>query len=77
MEQQTKERINLALKIIAILALMIIMMNQLVGLMYKGTIAMKPCDVCLKANPELSLCPNYKIIDLNNLNLTSVEIVGK
>jgi hypothetical protein len=53
--------------ILIIVALGMFIFNQTFSWYYKAELVTKPCDLCLKLNPENSLCPkiNEKIINWN------------
>ena len=69
---ERKEIINLlyiALLILTVIGVGLFALNQAMTWFYKAEFLAKPCDLCLKLNNNLSLCPKT-IINNNFLNLT-------
>ena len=55
----------------------VFLMNQTQNYIYRAHLLQTPCDLCLKANPNLTMCkkqniiiePNYTKIDLSKYKL--------
>lgn len=51
-----KERLKFILIIIAIVTLGFVLLNQFMLFIYRNQLALQPCDLCIKLNPEVKDC---------------------
>lgn len=51
-----KDNLKMAAIILVIVAAGFLLVNQFLGFIYKNQLAMQPCDLCVKLNPNLTEC---------------------
>lgn len=66
--QESINKLKFVAIILAVVGLGLLIINQSFGLYYKAELLAKPCELCTKLNPNMTMCPKL-INEIKNFNI--------